>query len=267
MAASSSLRLRARSSAGSGLQHPTRRSPGYCGPANSAGFRSSDSDNCNAPLSTNERTRGARNAPTQPGVAPEVLDAHLRGQAPVPDRHHPFEPEVPTQFEHLVRNGMGVGGVARIGPDRVDHVGPPAFAVAVAAEAHQRAGAALVTAPAHVGEHWPAFPQVAPGEPAFNAPLVREQPVHRPVQGVPVGIAQVEFPGQCRGMPQPGRGELRGRMHQAFHDHRHDPVALGRRQWTLPPSKSQSIERAIPRPRPSLPRSTQSGSRRTGLQT
>ena len=169
---------------------------------------------------------------------------YLREQAPVPDRHNPFESEVPAQFEHLVRNGMGigvgvgVGGVARIGldrhrasarggQDRMDHLGPTAFSVAVVAEAHRRAGAALVTAPAYVGERRLAFPQMVPGEPAFDAPPARERPVHCPVRGVLVGIAQVEFHGQCRGMPQPGLGELRDRMHQAFHDHRHDPVALG----------------------------------------
>ena len=68
---------------------------------------------------------------------------------------------------------------------------------------------------------------MAPGEPALDAPLTREQPIHRRVQRVLVGIAQVELFGQRRGMPQPGGGELRGRMEQTFHDHRHDPVALG----------------------------------------
>ena len=58
----------------------------------------------------------------------------------------------------------------------MDHLGSTALAVAVAAEAHQRADAPLVTAPARVGEHRLAFPQMAP-----DTPPVREQPVHCPV--------------------------------------------------------------------------------------
>ena len=183
--------------------------------------------------------RTQRVHPAQSGTVHEVFEAHPRGQAPIPDRHHPFGFEVPAQFGHPVGNDVeaGVGRVARMGPDhhrasarsgrdRVHHLRPTAPAVAIAAEAHRRAGAPVMIASAHVGEHRPAFPRTAPGEPAPDARPARKQPVRCPVRRVLVGIAQVGLSGQCRGMPQPGRRGLQCRCRHAFHDHRHDPVAL-----------------------------------------
>ena len=52
----------------------------------------SNSDNRNAPLGRRTHLRRTQYAcPAQPGMAPELFNGHLRGQAPVPDRHHPFE--------------------------------------------------------------------------------------------------------------------------------------------------------------------------------
>ena len=144
-----------------------------------------------------------------------------------------------AQLHDLVGDGVGVGGVARIGLDRhrasarsaqdgIDDLGLAALAVAVVAKAHQRTGAPLVGAPAHVGEHRGAFVQVALGEPALDALLAREQPVHRLVEGVLVGIAQVECLSQGGGMPPPGGGELRGGVEEPLHDHGQHPVAFGR---------------------------------------
>ena len=64
-----------------------------------------------------------------------------------------------------------------------------------------RTGAPFVVAPAHVGEHRRTFVQMALGEPALDALLAREQPVHRLVQGVLAGITEVERFGQRRGVP------------------------------------------------------------------
>ena len=183
--------------------------------------------------------RPQRADPSEPRMALEVVDLDLCEQAPVADQHHPLESEVLAQLHDLVRDGVGVGGVARIGLDRyrasawsaqdgIDDLGLGALAVAVVAKAHQRAGAPLVIAPAHVGEHRGAFVQVALGEPALDALLAREQPVHRLVEGVLVGVAQVELLGQRGGVPSPGGGELRGGVEQPLHDHGQDPVALGR---------------------------------------
>ena len=65
-------------------------------------------------------------------------------------------------------------------------------------------------------------------ETALDARLAGEQPVHRLVQVVLVGVAQVELLGQRGGMPPPGGGELRAGVQQPSHDHGQDPVALRR---------------------------------------
>ena len=52
----------------------------------------SNSDDRNAPLGRRTHLRRTQYAyPTQPGMASEMFNEHLRGQALVPDRHHPFE--------------------------------------------------------------------------------------------------------------------------------------------------------------------------------
>ena len=183
--------------------------------------------------------RPQRADPPQPRMTLELVDLHLCQQAPVPDQHHPLKPEALAQLQDLVHDGVRVGGVAGIGFDRdrgsarraqhgVDDLGLAALAVAVVAETRQRTGAPLVVAPAHVGEHRRAFVQVALGETALDARLAGEQPVHRLVQVVLVGAAQVELLGQRGGLPPPGGGELRGGVEQPSHDHGQDPVALGR---------------------------------------
>ena len=101
------------STAGS-VAAPHETPAGYCGLPNSARFHSSNSNNSGAPPLTGKRTCGARNVLTQLGMALEVFVAHLRGQTPVPNQHHPFEPEVLAQLGHLVGNGVGCS-VARIG--------------------------------------------------------------------------------------------------------------------------------------------------------
>ena len=89
----------------------------------------------------------------------------------------------------------------RGGRDDVNHLGATAPAVAVAAEADQRAGTSFAADAAHVGEHRLAFLRMTPGEPAPDAPPAREQPVHRCVRRVPVGTAHVGFRDQRHGLP------------------------------------------------------------------
>ena len=52
----------------------------------------SNSDNRNASLGRRTHLRRTQYTyPTQPGMVPETFNEHLRAQAPIPDRHHPFE--------------------------------------------------------------------------------------------------------------------------------------------------------------------------------
>ena len=69
VAANSSPRLRARSSASTGLWQHTSRSPGNSGELISTRSCSSNSDNCSAPLSTRALICGARNALIQSSCA------------------------------------------------------------------------------------------------------------------------------------------------------------------------------------------------------
>src|SRR5262249_61430598 len=58
--------------------------------------------------------------------------------------------------------------------------------------------------------------QVPPGQLLLDVVLTAEQPIHRRVQFLAVGIADAEFLGQGGGVPVAGRGELGTREQQAL---------------------------------------------------
>ena len=94
----------------------------------------------------------------------EHINLSLREHATIADQHHPRQAEPLRERLDLVGDGLGVGGVAGIdlhgdgspvgvGQDAVDDDRAAGLAVAVVAEAGQRAGLPLVVAAGDVVEH------------------------------------------------------------------------------------------------------------------
>jgi len=97
---------------------------------------------------------------------------------------------------------------APIGEQPVVHLQLALFAVAIVPELGQRAGDSLEVARAQVVEHQTPLAEMTRGELLFDCPLALQQPVHRRVEVVLVGIGNVELFGQRRGVPPAGGGEL-----------------------------------------------------------
>ena len=134
------------------------------------------------------------------------------------------------QLVYLVGDRGRVAAVARIdlhrhrhaaltGQDPVDHLPLARLAVAAVAEAHQRAGPALVIAGGDVVEHRRRLPQVAPGQLLLDPLLALEQPVHGGIEIVLVGVLDPELLGQGGGVPEPGGGQLGDGLDQPLDDH------------------------------------------------
>ena len=150
---------------------------------------------------------------------PELVDRLLGNHPAVPDQDQGLDAEVLLELVDLRHEGLGIVGVAvidrhphraaaPIGEQPVVNLQLALFAVAIVPELGQRAGDSLEVARAQVVEHQTPLAEMTRGELLFDCPLALQQPVHRRVEVVLVGIGNVELFGQRRGVPPAGGGEL-----------------------------------------------------------
>ena len=98
-------------------------------------------------------------------------------------------------------------------------IGQPGLAVAVVAEAGQRAGLPLVVAAGDVVEHQRPVAQVPPGQLLLDRRLPLQQPVHGVVELILGGVGDVQLLGQGGVVPVSGVGQLGAGEDQSFGDH------------------------------------------------
>src|SRR5262245_38352324 len=183
-----------------------------------------------------DRFTPQRRDPAEPGVRPKRLDLRLREQAAVADEDDAVQRKASAQRVDLVRHGRRVGRVAgvdvqgdgaavRIGQQAVDDDRQALLAIAVVAVARQRAGVPFVVAAADVVQDDGSVREVAHGQFLLDGVLAAEQPVHRRVQFLAVGIADAEFVGERGGVPIARRGEFGTREQDALGNQRQDKGA------------------------------------------
>ena len=95
-----------------------------------------------------------------------------------------------------------------VGQHTVDDDRAAGLAVAVGAEAGQRAGLPLVVAAGDVVEHHRPFAEVLAGELFLDGPLPQEQPVHGVVEVILSGVDDIQLLGQSGAVPVAGMGQL-----------------------------------------------------------
>ena len=181
-----------------------------------------------------------RGEPVHAGEALQRGDLRRRDHPPVAHHHERFHPKSladPLDLGHQRRRIAGVALEHRDGhraapgirQQPVVHLELALLAIAVVAEGGQGAGGALEVARGQIVEHEPPGPEVARGQLLLDAVLPREQPIHRFVEGVLVGVADAEVGGQRGGVPPPRRRQLAVGLEDPGGDHRHDEIALPRR--------------------------------------
>ncbi len=145
-------------------------------------------------------------------MAFEVRDLGLREHPPITDQDHLLEAEAVAKLLDLRRNRARITAIAwihlehdrtplDIGQHAVDDDRFAALTVAVVTTLHQGTGMSLVVAAGHVVEHLRSLAQVARREFFLNARLALDQPIHRPIQLILVGITQCQLLGQGGGVP------------------------------------------------------------------
>jgi hypothetical protein len=166
----------------------------------------------------------------------EHVDLRLCQHATIADQYHVRQAEPLRERLHLVGDGLGIPGVAGIDPHgdgptvgvgerAVDDDREPGLAVAIVPEAGQRAGLALVVTAGDVVEHQRPVSQVSLGQLLLDRRLALQQPVHRVVELILVGIGDVQLLGQSGVMPVSGVGQFGAGKHQSFDDHGDNQIA------------------------------------------
>ena len=212
VAASNSSRLRARSSASSGLRHTTSRSPGKCALVSSSRLRSSNSDGWKGPCSCGELRdlrRAQRAHPVHARGLEHLLDARRGQHAAIAHPGQVLDAEAILELGHLRGHGGRVGGVAleHLHRDRTalgraqqpeDDLRVIALAVARMAARGQLAAVPGQPGRGQVVQHQGRARQVLTRQAPLDGRLRVVQPVQRPVQII----------GSCIG-PPPARGPAR----------------------------------------------------------
>jgi hypothetical protein len=224
------------------LRQATKRSPGYSGELKLDQIVLIEQVQLQLPLLNERADRRAleRGDPADTLGLAHLVDGLIGDHAAIADHHHLLDAEVRAQAPHLGHERLAVGGVARvhryrhwaatrIGEQAVVDLQLTLLAVAIVAALGERTARALEVARRQVVEHQAALAQMARGQLLLDRVLAREQPVHRRVQVVLVGIGDAEVFGQRRGVP-PARGRKLGvRRHDARGHHRQHQVALATR--------------------------------------
>ena len=159
--------------------------------------------------------------------------------ATIANQHHPRQAEPLGERLDLVGDGLGVAGVAGIdlhgdrppvgvGQHAVDDDRATGLAVAVVAEAGQRAGLPLVVAAGDVVEHQRPLAEVPSGEFLLDRRLSFQQPIHGVVEVILGGVGDVQLLGQGGVVPVSGVGQFGAGKEQAFGDHGDHQVASSR---------------------------------------
>ena len=186
-----------------------------------------------------DRAAAQRRDPTQARVFLEHINLSLREHATIADQHDARQAEPLGEGLDLIGDGLGVAGVAGIdlhgdrppigvGQHAVDDDRAAGLAVAVVAEAGQRAGLPLVVAAGDVVEHHRPLAEVPAGELLLDGRLPLEQPIHGVVEMILGGVGDVQLLGQSGVVPVAGVGQLGAGEEQAFGDHGDHQVALSR---------------------------------------
>ena len=194
----------------------------------------------------------------RPVTPPRPIRAAAGGgqHAPVPDQHHPGDPEPVLDLGHLAGHGHGVPGVAGKdldgdrdalggGQQAVDDLQPAPHPVLRVADGAQRAGPALERGAGHVIQDQGAAGQVPGRRRVLDLLLPGLQPVHRRVQVIFITRAQPEDLAQGTGgglAAQPaGDGQLGVRPGHLRDRHRHHQVPVpGRDPPTGHPAKHRN---------------------------
>ena len=142
-------------------------------------------------------------------MPPEHVDLRSCEHAPIPDQGHSRQAEPPGERPDLVGDGLGVTGVAGIdldghrpplgiGQGTVDDDRQSGLAVAVVAEAGQRAGLALVVAAGDVVEDQRSVAQMPSGRFVLDRRLASQEPVHGVVGLILAGVGDVPLFGRSK---------------------------------------------------------------------
>ncbi len=167
-----------------------------------------------------------------------LLDALLADHAAVADHHELLDTEALAQALDLGRQRQTVADVALVHRHRdraAAHIGEQAvvdleraFApVAAVADPGQRTGGAFEVTRRQVVQHQRAGAQVTGGELFLDRVLARQQPVHRRIQIVLIGVGHAELLGQRGAVPPARGGQLGVRRHDARGHHGQNPIAFG----------------------------------------
>ena len=170
----------------------------------------------------------------------EHINLSLCEHTTIANQHYARQTKPLREGLDLVGDRLGIAGVAGIdlhgdrppigvGQHTVDDDRAAGLAVAVVAEAGQRAGLPLVVAAGDVVEHHRPLAEVSAGELFLDGLLPQEQPVHGVVEVILSGVGDIQLLGQSGVVPVAGMGQLGAREEQALGDHGDHQVALSRR--------------------------------------
>jgi hypothetical protein len=187
-----------------------------------------------------DRAAAQRRDPAQARVFFEHINLSLREHSTIANQHHSRQAEPLREPLNLIRNGLGVCGVAGIhlhgdratvciGQHAVDDDRATGLAVAIVAEASQRTGLPLVVAAGDVVEHQRPFAEMPLGELFLDRPLTLQQPIHGLVETIFGGIGNIHLLGQGGAVPVSGVGQLGTGKEEAFGDHGDHQVTFWRR--------------------------------------
>ena len=164
-------------------------------------------------------TGGVTGRMIRPVTPPRPIRAAAGGgqHAPVPDQHHPGDPEPVLDLGHLAGHGHGVPGVAGKdldgdrdalggGQQAVDDLQPTPHPVLRVADGALRAGLALERGAGHVIQDQGAAGQVPGRRRVLDLLLPGLQPVHRRVQVILITRARGPHPGNWRRSGRAARG-------------------------------------------------------------
>ncbi len=186
-----------------------------------------------------DRAATQRRDPAQARVLLEHINLSLCEHTTIANQHYARETKPLREGLDLVGNRLGIAGVAGIdlygdrpsigvGQQTVDDDRAAGLAVAVVAEAGQRACLPLVVAAGDVVEHHRPFAEVPAGELFLDRLLPQEQPIHGVVEVIFGGVDDIQLLGQGGAVPVPGVGQLGAGEEQALGDHGDHQVAPSR---------------------------------------
>src|SRR5271165_670491 len=150
-----------------------------------------------------DRAATQRRDPAQARVFLEHINLSLCEHATIANQHYARETKPPREGLDLVGNRLGIASVAGIdlygdrpsigvGQHTVDDDRAAGLAVAVVAEAGQRACLPLVVAAGDVVEHHRPLAEVSAGELFLDGLLPQEQPVHGVVEVILSGVGDIQ---------------------------------------------------------------------------